>query len=107
MNDQFRSCDRKICIVFHTTDVRIKELFYYLFNVLFACGNFTATTISGGYYFLSNEYIFKNKGRRAPLMAGMEVGSTFRSEKKGGRDLGFKYYSVRSKRSLFVKRIFR
>ena len=38
------ACDRKICIIFHTTDVRIKELFYYLFNVLFACGNFTATT---------------------------------------------------------------
>ena len=92
MNDQFRSCDRKICIIFHTTDVRIKELFYYLFNVLFACGNFTATTAVLWWllFFLINEYLFKNKGLRAPLMAGMEVGSTFRSKKKGGRGLGFK-----------------
>ena len=60
MNDQFRSCDRKICIIFHTTDVRIKELFYYFIQCIFACGNFTAAaiSISGDAY---NYYFFNQR----------------------------------------------
>ena len=57
-SSDLEACDREICIIVHTTDVRIKELFYYLFNVFFACGNFIAATISGDVY---NYYFFNQR----------------------------------------------
>ena len=45
-SSDLKACYREICIIFHIIrrmSIRIKELFYYLFNVVFACGTFIAT----------------------------------------------------------------